>query len=142
MSESKRPTTVEQFGAKHLDSAISKIVDRLRDLANEVDRIRPGIGKVGSQGRPSYANIAAEVQHSVLWAMANLSLGELTATAVTADTARQRGLAAKTIAEQIEAIVGGYPDNEVERPKVERGEHLNDREWAASIAREYAAKEA
>lgn len=39
------------------------------------------------------------------------------------------------IAREIEDTIGQYPDNEVTRPKVETGLHLNDWQWAARIAR-------
>lgn len=42
---------------------------------------------------------------------------------------------AEQIADAITETIGGYPDNGATRPKVERGGHLNDVEWAAQIAR-------
>jgi hypothetical protein len=49
--------------------------------------------------------------------------------------------AAEGIAAEIERVIGGYPGNEVERPKVETGRHLNDAQWAAKIAREWNGQE-
>jgi hypothetical protein len=47
---------------------------------------------------------------------------------IVADTRRQ-------IAEEIEATFAANARSELDRPKVERGGFLNDREWAAAIAR-------
>jgi len=59
----------------------------------------------------------------------------VTVDAAAADVARARSRVAEEIATEIETTIGGYPDNEVKRPKVERGGHLNDAQWAAQIAR-------
>jgi hypothetical protein len=44
------------------------------------------------------------------------------------------------IASAIEETIGGYPGNGAERPKVEVGQHVNDAQWAARIARDYGEK--
>lgn len=59
------------------------------------------------------------------------------AEAVEAGLAKARGEVAEEIAAAIEETVGGYPDNDAERPKVGCGELLNDADWAARIAREH-----
>lgn len=123
----KLPPSVEQYAAGHLRDRIQGVAARLRDLAERVDRFADDVSRVGGPGRSSYANVAAEVQHEVLWGLANLSLDGLTQAAETPDLARARRLAAEAIADQIEA--GGTLD----------GERWQDK--AASIARDYAAKE-
>lgn len=140
MSESKRPTTVEEYGAQHLDHAIVAIRDRLRKLAEEIDLGRFALDKVGKPGRESYAGIAADVQSSVLWAVANMNLSGLVMTAFEADRARQRGVAAKTIADEI--------DIKVEKIRAEADSPSTGMALGAvlavgaDVAREYAAKEA
>jgi len=39
------------------------------------------------------------------------------------------------IGAEIENVIGGYPDNEMTRPKIETGRYVNDAQWAAMIAR-------
>lgn len=72
---------INSFGEK-----LDGIADRLRRLAEDVDRARSGVGKPGAMVG-SYAEIAAEVQHTVLWGMANLNLDNLTIAARRADEA-------------------------------------------------------
>lgn len=52
------------------------------------------------------------------------------------ERADERRKVAEQIAAEIEKVIGGYPDNEVIRPRYERGGFLNDSQWSAQIARQ------
>jgi hypothetical protein len=70
-------------------------------LADEVERESKTFDRVGQPGRPSYADVARNVQHAVLWGLANLSLDGLTDAAQDADQARTMASVRATVAEEI-----------------------------------------
>jgi hypothetical protein len=78
--------SLEEVYTALLKSRIEGIVDRLRNIADQVECEQNPI--VGMPGTRSYAGIAARIQHAVLWGIANLDLSELTYTAFEADSAR------------------------------------------------------
>lgn len=134
--------SLEEIMGQALVRHAGSMADRLRSAAERIEREASRVELIGKPGVSSYASIAANVQSEVRALLGNLMFESVTTDASEADRARERRITAERIANRIDTTIGGYPDNDVERPKVERGEHLNDREWAASIAREYAAKEA
>lgn len=117
---------------------LEAIAKSLRELADEADRAR---NRIISDDRPDYVFLTSDLTHDIMWALVNMRPETLIGAAADAERARAVGEAAEDIASKVEATIGGYPDNEVERPKVERGEHLSDFAWAAQIARERGAKE-
>ncbi len=80
--------THEEYGTRFLGEKIQRIAAGLRDLADAVERRTDEIGRVGRPGLPSYARIAQDVQHEVLWWLANLHLDSLTTDAYEADYGR------------------------------------------------------
>jgi prevent-host-death family protein len=64
--------------------------------------------------------------------------GDKVAMLVPADFYEDAVAASRSVlADEIERVVGGYPGNEEERPKLGVGEFLNDAQWAAKIIREW-----
>jgi hypothetical protein len=127
--------TVEAWTAEILEGHIKRAALALRQTADALEREAGRLDRVGSPGLRTYAVVASNVQHAVANALSNLQLDALTIDASEADAARVRSRVAEEIADGIETTIGGYPDNDAERPKVERGGHLNDVQWAAQIAR-------
>jgi hypothetical protein len=93
--------TFEEVAADQLRGRIEKVAARLRDLADEVERESRTFDRIGQRGRPSYAMVARNVQHAVLWGLANLSLDGLTDAAYDADQARTTAAVRATVAEEI-----------------------------------------
>ena len=86
--------SVEAFEAEFVQARITKIVDGLRRLASDIERnSAPMVEHAGRDGRHRYADIAAEVQHTLAWGTANLNLDQLTRHAGAADGARATRLA-------------------------------------------------
>jgi hypothetical protein len=80
---------VEQVHAEFLEQRIRGVAANLRDLAETLDRAANSVGKVGEKGWPGkYITIATDVQHKVLWRLANLTLDRLPTDAAAADGAR------------------------------------------------------
>lgn len=81
MSNDKNARTLEGLAADQLISRINTVADRLRSLSDTVRQ---------QQRAPmrAYADLAAAVQHEVLWGLANLNLDGLTNAAAEADAAR------------------------------------------------------
>lgn len=108
-------TTQEELATARLRRNIVAMAERLRKLADEVERETGAFDRVGSQGRPDYASVAVNVQHTVLWGVANLSLDKLTESAWWADevrdAARRRGEVAEEIAQALNAYAGNYPED-------------------------------
>jgi hypothetical protein len=69
-------------------TAIRRQEERLRDLADQLDRYASDVYSVPTPGRPNYVTIAVSVQHDVLWGLANLNLDNLTTRAAEADALR------------------------------------------------------
>lgn len=87
-----RERTVEQIQADFLAHTVTSIAEKLRRLADGAERQAGQFAKVGESGhRASYASIAAEVQHDVLWGFVNLNLDRLVLEASDADVARKTG---------------------------------------------------
>lgn len=86
-----------EFTQRRLRTQVTRTAARLRDLADEIDRIAGHIDSVPAAGTPMYANVASSVQHSVLWLVANLNLDQMTTTAAEADQ----------VAAQIKAATAG-----------------------------------
>lgn len=72
-----------------LADQVERIATRLHELADEVSRLHADIERVPAAGRPNFALVACDVQHEVLWRVANLSLDVLTRLAADADEARR-----------------------------------------------------
>lgn len=81
-------SSLTDHNRKHLADRIGEIANQLRDLASNVDRYALDIEAVPTPGRSSYASIVSNVQHDVLWGLANLHLDNLARTAAEADVAR------------------------------------------------------
>lgn len=64
------------------------------------------------------------------------SVGDEAGNVVHEERQAQAGDNREALAAEIERVVGGYPGNEVQRPKTGVGEFLNDAQWAAKIVRE------
>lgn len=133
MTNPKRPETVEEMSAQQMRRRMKTIAERLRRLAGDIDVTAE------REARSSYAQLAADVQKEIAWAVANLNAQDLTTDAFMADQACQRRIAAEAIAEQIDAKAermrtgdGATPTGFAMGAVVAEG---------AIIAREYAAKE-
>lgn len=133
MTHPKRPETVEEFCAQQLRQRMTAMAERLRRLAGDIDVTAE------REARSSYAQLAADVQKEIAWAVANLNAQDLTTDAFMADQARQRRIAAEAIANQIEAradeVLAHTGSDPMERAA---GAVIS---VGAIIAREYAAKE-
>lgn len=81
------------------------IVARLRDIADQAER--DAVVRPVTHGAPPHSWAAQQVQHSVLWGVANLSLDGLTNAAAEADEAAARippPVTADRVAQLAEAI--------------------------------------
>jgi hypothetical protein len=94
MSDETKPPlpTAEEYGRDELIRYIHRLAADLRGLAHTVELSALSVARVGAPGIPSYARVAARVQHDVLWGLANLSLDRLTAAAYDADAGRLQPL--------------------------------------------------
>jgi hypothetical protein len=128
---------IEEVSADMLKSRFERIANSLRRLADGADAASGDVDDAAEGKRPNYSDIAARVQHEVLWGLANLGLDALISAARDADDAKGVQRIREKIAAEVESVIGGYPENEAQRPRVEVGLHLNDAEWAAAIARRY-----
>ncbi|MFI2663321.1 hypothetical protein [Micromonospora carbonacea] len=87
-----QPTTVEAYAARNLARQIRDTAARIDDLADTIRRYADDVDRVDSSpGRPDYATVVGRVVNEVGTTLMNLSLGSLSTTAVTADTARVKG---------------------------------------------------
>lgn len=84
-------TTVERMTTAMIQRRLTDITRRLRDMADEVERAQSRLNRVPAPGVPTYATVVSNVQHSVLWGLANLSIDGLTTLAAEADVAREKG---------------------------------------------------
>jgi hypothetical protein len=80
--------TREKHWRARLDHKSALVVAALRDLADSVEQEAERSARVGMPGVPNYATVAHNVQHVVLWGLANLSLAGLTTIAYEADQER------------------------------------------------------
>ena len=88
MTEHIKPLTdTARMHREAFESGIWRRADRLRKLADDLDRIAARVADVPTPGTRSYATLAGSVQHTVLWGLANLSLDSLTSDAHDADLA-------------------------------------------------------
>lgn len=89
--EQPGPPTVTEMNVAKLDRRLDAIAEQLNRMAAEVRQHRARLTKVPAPGLTDYAGIAAEVQHVVLWGLANLAVDGLTRPAAEADASRARG---------------------------------------------------
>lgn len=80
-------TDMARLQREAFESGIRRRADRLRKMAEDLDRIADRVGDVPTPGTKSYATLAGSAQHTVLWGLANLSLDSLTSDAYDADWA-------------------------------------------------------
>lgn len=81
--------TTERVSAEFMARRIRSAANRLRSLADDLERHAKDAETVGQPQRPSsYAQVASTVQHDLLWGMANMGLDGLTTDAWDADAAR------------------------------------------------------
>lgn len=76
----------EQIYVDFMAAKLTDVAARLDDMAAKVCAEMERLPKAAS-----YADLAAGVQHSVVWAVANLNLDSLTKHAASADVARAKG---------------------------------------------------
>lgn len=79
--------TNEQYGAKFLREGVAQRVQRLRNLADRVEREAEQHIQLAEQGRGTYGRVASSFLHEITWGLANLNLGVLASTATDADIA-------------------------------------------------------
>lgn len=84
-------TAPESLNVRMLQDQLDVIAGGLHNLSDAVVQIREQLVRVPALGAPNYATVVADVQHRVLWKLANLNLDGLTALAAEADVARERG---------------------------------------------------
>jgi hypothetical protein len=140
MSDYTRPETIEQMCAQTIVRRSAAIATRLRSAAERIEREASRIDGVGKPGFSSYASIASSVQNEIRGLFGNLQFDGLTTDASDADQARQRRIAAETIAGRIDAKVEAI---RAEATSPSAGMALGAvAAVGADVAREYAAKEA
>ncbi len=87
---------VAKMTADRVHAGILSRAAKLRKMADEVEQHAGRLAGVPDNPRRSYAGTVAEVQHTVLWGMANLGLDQMVGDAREADQwAGWRDLAAK-----------------------------------------------
>lgn len=81
---------VEKRAAQRLSRNLDRVVKQLRELADGVERdgARNLERAISSNEDYTYGNVAAQVFHTVSWALANLNLGNLVDAATDADRGR------------------------------------------------------
>lgn len=86
------PTTAQEFCANQITRRANKMAADLRRLAEAIElEATRGVANVGKPGWPSYASVAATIQHEVMTVLMNLHVDALTTDACEADTARLKG---------------------------------------------------
>lgn len=80
-----------QMTTQWLDQEITNVVKRLRGLADDLDRLRQDIQRVGQDpGFSNYTDIVQQVHHELAWGFANLQAAKLIKHAARAEQARTR----------------------------------------------------
>jgi hypothetical protein len=86
--------TTEDIARRVIVRRIERTAQKLRQMAEEVEREVRRLPTNDADRRNSHAQAVANVQHTVLWGLANMNLSELVADAYEADTARAARLSA------------------------------------------------
>jgi hypothetical protein len=79
---------LELVYAQTLHGHLRAVAERLRRMADAVGRSAEDVAEVGTSRAPTYATIVYNVQHEVLWGLANLNLDNLVSDASEADRIR------------------------------------------------------
>lgn len=89
--------TLAETYAQQIGRRLDNVAAKLRDLADRTERAAQQARNVPNhtppQALPTYGNatftgVVGDVQHTILWGLANLQLSELTRDAAEADLAR------------------------------------------------------
>jgi len=90
----KPPPTVEEIARRTVRRRIQNAAQKLKNMAEEVERELRRLPTDDADRRTTHAQAVVNVQHTILWGLANLNLSELVNDAYEADTARAARLSA------------------------------------------------
>jgi len=120
----------EPFEQRMYHSTYERHATKARELASTIQAQASRILRDLDAGRLVYDDVSAD---------AVLLAGHITAMAAMREIKEVfdagRADLREQIGTEIENVIGGYPDNEMTRPKIEIGQYVNDAQWAAMIAR-------
>jgi hypothetical protein len=85
------PKTQEEWHAGRLEKVIDQLAAQLRSIADEVERTKGGISRLGKAGRTSYGSVAGDAQREIMHRIGQLRFDLLIETAAEADIARTKG---------------------------------------------------
>lgn len=89
--------SIAEIYAKQLAGRVDSVAARLRRLAEDAERAANAVRQVPDQaipttlptvGRASFTGVVADLQHEILWGLANLNLDNLIRDAAEADLTR------------------------------------------------------
>lgn len=85
------PKTQEEWHADRLGRAIDQLATQLRSIADEVERTKTGISRLGRAGRTSYGTVAGDAQREIMQRLGQLRFDVMIEAAAEADIARTKG---------------------------------------------------
>lgn len=85
-----KPTLTEtmvRFTQERYEEKRQRLVDKIRELADEVERESRLYDEPGGNGTPRFASSAERALHTLSWGIANLNAAQLVGVAARADAA-------------------------------------------------------
>jgi hypothetical protein len=81
----------EVRNVERLEKVIDQLAMQLRSIADEVERTKSALDRVGKPSRPTYGSVVGDVQREILSRIGQLRFDLLIETAAEADVARAKG---------------------------------------------------